>query len=93
MVKILCEPDLELKCLAAETIANVARFRRARRTVRQHNGIKKLVRSLVLSASPFFTHCYRPSVCSPPVYLCACYCMLLIVLGSSCQIVPVVPVR
>ena len=33
----------ELKCLAAETIANVAKFRRARRTVRQHGGIKKLV--------------------------------------------------
>ncbi len=29
--------------MAAETIANVAKFRRARRTVRQHGGIKKLV--------------------------------------------------
>ncbi|CAG2238366.1 ARMC4 [Mytilus edulis] len=43
MVKILREHDKELKCLAAETIANVAKFRRARRTVRQHGGIKKLV--------------------------------------------------
>ena len=43
MVKILRDPDKELKCLAAETIANVAKFRRARRTVRQHGGIKKLV--------------------------------------------------
>ena len=43
MVKILRDPNKELKCLAAETIANVARFRRARRTVRQHGGIKKLV--------------------------------------------------
>ena len=33
----------QLRCLAAETIANVARFRRARRTVRQHGGIEKLV--------------------------------------------------
>lgn len=44
MVKILRDPDKDLKCLAAETIANVAKFRRARRTVRQHGGIKKLVR-------------------------------------------------
>jgi len=43
MVKILRDPDKDLKCLAAETIANVAKFRRARRTVRQHGGIKKLV--------------------------------------------------
>ena len=43
MVKILRDPNKELKCLAAETIANVARFRRARRTVRQHGGIKRLV--------------------------------------------------
>ncbi|XP_072810982.1 outer dynein arm-docking complex subunit 2 isoform X3 [Vicugna pacos] len=32
-----------LKCLAAETIANVAKFRRARRAVRRHGGITKLV--------------------------------------------------
>lgn len=31
------------QCLSAETIANVARFRRARRTVRQFGGIEKLV--------------------------------------------------
>lgn len=43
MVKILKESNKELKCLAAETIANVAKFRRARRTVRQHGGINKLV--------------------------------------------------
>ncbi|NXE11330.1 ARMC4 protein, partial [Lophotis ruficrista] len=43
MVKILDSPDNDLKCLAAETIANVARFKRARRTVRQHRGIKRLV--------------------------------------------------
>ena len=45
MVKILRDPNKELKALAAETIANVAKFRRARRTVRQHGGIKKLVSS------------------------------------------------
>ena len=43
MVKILKDPNKELKCLAAETIANVAKFRRARRTVRQFGGIRKLV--------------------------------------------------
>ncbi|XP_041102954.1 outer dynein arm-docking complex subunit 2-like isoform X2 [Polyodon spathula] len=43
MVKILDSPDKDLKFLAAETIANVAKFRRARRTVRQHGGIKRLV--------------------------------------------------
>ncbi|NXE65918.1 ARMC4 protein, partial [Calcarius ornatus] len=43
MVKILDSPDTDLKCLAAETIANVARFKRARKTVRKHGGIKKLV--------------------------------------------------
>ena len=43
IVKILDSPDKDLKALAAEAIAHVARFRRARRTVRQHGGIKNLV--------------------------------------------------
>ncbi|NXS63034.1 ARMC4 protein, partial [Brachypteracias leptosomus] len=43
MVKILDSPDKDIKYLAAETIANVARFKQARRTVRQHGGIKRLV--------------------------------------------------
>lgn len=43
LVNILCSMNRGLKCLAAETIANVAKFRRARRIVRQHGGIKKLV--------------------------------------------------
>ncbi|XP_075443782.1 outer dynein arm-docking complex subunit 2 isoform X2 [Ascaphus truei] len=43
MVRILDSVDKDLKCLAAETIGNVAKFRRARRTVRQHDGIKRLV--------------------------------------------------
>lgn len=47
MVKILDSPDKDLKYLAAETIANVAKFRRARRTVRQHGGIKRLVSTVV----------------------------------------------
>ena len=44
LVQILRCHNRELKCLAAETIANVAKFRRARRIVRQNGGIKKLVR-------------------------------------------------
>ena len=44
MVEILQSKNKELKALAAETIANVAKFKRARRTVRQQGGIKKLVR-------------------------------------------------
>ncbi|XP_040852871.1 outer dynein arm-docking complex subunit 2-like [Ochotona curzoniae] len=43
MVNILDSPHKILRCLAAETIANIAKFRRARRVVRQHEGITKLV--------------------------------------------------
>jgi len=44
MVSILgANNNQQLRCLSAETIANVARFRRARRTVRQFGGIEKLV--------------------------------------------------
>lgn len=43
IVKILDSVSKDVKALAAETIANVARFRRARRAVRQHGGIKELV--------------------------------------------------
>ena len=43
LVEILSSTNRGLKCLAAETIANVAKFRRARRIIRQHGGIKKLV--------------------------------------------------
>jgi hypothetical protein len=48
MVKILQSTDKQLKCLAAETIAHVAKFRRARRTVRKYGGITKLVRIISL---------------------------------------------
>ena len=47
MVKLLLGGNEELKCLAAETIAHVAKFRRARRTVRQYGGIRKLVSTAV----------------------------------------------
>ncbi|XP_059951498.1 outer dynein arm-docking complex subunit 2 [Mesoplodon densirostris] len=43
MVNILDSPHKSLKCLAAETIANVAKFKRAWQAVRCHGGITKLV--------------------------------------------------
>ncbi|MED6237192.1 hypothetical protein ATANTOWER_020529 [Ataeniobius toweri] len=46
MVNNLDSPVKELQALAAETIANVTKFHRARRTVRQHGGIRKLVKLL-----------------------------------------------
>lgn len=57
MVSILDSPDKELKSLAAETIANVAKFRRARRTVRQNGGIQRLVSAQInISLSLGFKH-------------------------------------
>lgn len=56
MVKILDHDEKELKCLAAETIANVAMFRRARRIVRQNGGIRKLVRRINLKVDRY--NCY-----------------------------------
>ena len=56
MVKILDHNEKELKCLAAETIANVAMFRRARRIVRQNGGIRKLVRQINLKVDRY--NCY-----------------------------------
>ncbi|XP_029935491.1 armadillo repeat-containing protein 4 [Myripristis murdjan] len=46
MVKSLDSLVKDLKALAAETIANVAKFRRARRTIRQYGGIMRLVKLL-----------------------------------------------
>lgn len=61
MVNILDCQDKDLKFLAAETIANVAKFRRARRTVRQYGGIKRLV-------STFFVDCFDLSVFIDLIY-------------------------
>lgn len=51
IVNILDSPHKILKCLAAETIANIAKFRRARRVVRQHGGIPRLVSSTDMEGS------------------------------------------
>ncbi|KAB0346677.1 hypothetical protein FD754_011534 [Muntiacus muntjak] len=62
MVNILDSPHKSLKCLAAETIANVAKFKRARRVVRRHGGITKLVALLDCgkhSAEPALSSLYE----------------------------------
>ena len=43
MIGILAEPNLDLQLLATESLANLAKFKRARRVVRKHGGIPKLV--------------------------------------------------
>ena len=43
IVQILKSPVRELKCLAAETIANIAKFKRARKLVRINGGLHYLV--------------------------------------------------
>lgn len=46
MVEILKAENRELRCLAAETIANVAHFRKARRIVRVNGGLRHLIAML-----------------------------------------------
>ena len=43
MIRILSDNNQQLQLLASETIYNLAKFRRARRSVRKHGGIPKLV--------------------------------------------------
>ena len=70
LVEILQSPNRGLKCLAGETIANVAKFHRARRIVRQNGGIKKLVSSILF----YTTYIFPPSGMGP-------LCLLIILLG------------
>lgn len=49
LVVILSDPTRELQILAAETIANLGKIRKARKFVRKHNGIPKLVDLLDIS--------------------------------------------
>lgn len=55
IVRILDSPVKDLKALAAETIANVAKFHRARKIVRLNGGIEKLVS---IKTMPFFDGLY-----------------------------------
>ncbi|TRY78815.1 hypothetical protein TCAL_06231 [Tigriopus californicus] len=43
LIKILSDPDPKLQLLAAETMANLAKFRNARTIVRKNEGIPKLI--------------------------------------------------
>lgn len=43
LVQILCEPPIDLKTMAAETIANLALVRLARKQVRKCGGVQRLV--------------------------------------------------
>jgi hypothetical protein len=43
MIGILSEASLDLQLLATESLANLAKFKRARRVVRKHGGIPKMV--------------------------------------------------
>lgn len=43
MIGILSDSSQDLRLLATETLANLAKFKRARRVVRKHGGIPKLV--------------------------------------------------
>lgn len=43
LINILAEPPLNLKTMAAETLANVAKIKFARRLIRKCGGIPKLV--------------------------------------------------
>ena len=72
LVQILQSPNRELKCLAAETIANVAKFKRARRIVRHHGGIRKLVRGTVhTTTKPLeITHMQTCVPCNLAIILC-----------------------
>jgi len=43
LIKILSDPNPELQLLSTETVANLAKFRKARKIVRKNGGIPKLV--------------------------------------------------
>ena len=45
MIRILSDSSQELQLLAAETLANLAKFKGARRIVRKQGGIPKLVQT------------------------------------------------
>ena len=60
MIQLLKSPNRELKCLAAETIANVANVSRARRKVRQNGGLQQLVSPYALIHS---VPCGRACTC------------------------------
>ena len=82
MVKILEEQDKDLRCLAAETIANVAKFKRARKVVRQNNGIQRLV-TLLDSVKVLPYHSYSQVELSKDVEVARCGALALWSLSKS----------
>ena len=42
-IRVLCETNQMLQLLCTETIANLAKFRKARRLVRRHGGVPRLI--------------------------------------------------
>lgn len=55
LVNNLCEPAKDLQILTAETLANVALVRRARKLVRTNNGIPKIVDLIDVSEKCLYT--------------------------------------
>lgn len=55
LINNLCEPARDLQILTAETLANVALVRRARRLVRTNNGIPKIVDLIDVNEKCLFT--------------------------------------
>lgn len=73
LVNLLRSPNRDLKCLSAEVIANVANFHRARRTVRQYGGIKRLVgNNFFRSHTHTHTHILDPWTVSTRFYSSFC---------------------
>ena len=57
LIKILSDPNPELQLLSTETVANLAKFRKARKIVRKTGGIPKLVD--LLDVDPSRVSCVR----------------------------------
>jgi hypothetical protein len=65
LIKILSDPNPELQLLSTETVANLARFRKARRIVRKTGGIPKLVDLLDVDPSKvIFVFSVRTRFCT-----------------------------
>lgn len=56
LIKILSDPDPKLQLLAAETMANLAKFRNARTIVRKNEGIPKLIDILDIDLAKVSKH-------------------------------------
>ena len=76
MIRILSDNNQQLQLLASETIYNLAKFRRARRSVRKHGGIPKLVDLLDVDIErviKMFIITIYQILCSSNKYIDACF--------------------